>query len=117
MKQTNRSEVLERRFPYLCKVLYFPPEKGAVDPSPQAHPQAPLSPMGWYLRSPILPRVGDVIPFGQTLYAVTTVILDDCCSADTISRVDKQAGRVAEREDTAKWQAVLWVSFWGVASA
>jgi hypothetical protein len=113
MKPNTRSEALERRFPYLCKVLYFPPEKGVIDLAPQA----PLSPMGWYLRSPVLPRVGDVIPFGQTLYAVTTVILEDCCSADTISRVDKQAGRVAEREDTVKWHAVLWVSFWGVASA
>jgi hypothetical protein len=47
---------------------------------------------------------------------VTTIILEDCCSADAIAKVDKQAARLAEREESPKWHAVIWVSFWGVKS-
>jgi len=31
-------------------------------------------------------------------------------------KLDKLAGRVAERDDSPKWHAVLWVAFWGVKS-
>lgn len=64
----------------------------------------------------MLPRVGDVIPYGQYLFAVSTLILEDCYSADTISKVDRLAGRIAEKEEAPKWHAVIWVSFWGVKS-
>ncbi|MGC1306345.1 MAG: hypothetical protein WA885_03890 [Phormidesmis sp.] len=110
MKNTTRSLALDRRFPHLCKVLYFPEE------TPQTSCHAPTGQMNWYLRAPMLPRVGDVIPYGQYLFSVTTVILEDCCSADSIAKVDKQAGRVAERDETPKWNAVIWVGFWGVKS-
>ncbi len=71
----------------------------------------------WYLRSSMLPRIGDVVPYGDSLFSVTTIILEDCCSADAIAKVDKQAARLAEREDLpTKWHAVVWVSFWGVKS-
>jgi len=108
MKNTTRTVALERRFPNLCKVLYFPGKEA------ERSPHAPTGQTDWYFRSPMLPRVGDVIPYGQYLFSVTTVILEDCCSADTISRVDKFAGRMAEKE--AKCQAVIWVEFWGVRS-
>ena len=72
--------------------------------------------LNWFLRSPMMPRIGDVIPYGQYLFSVTTVILEDCCSAETIAKVDKQAGRIAENNDTPKWHAVVWVNFWGVKS-
>lgn len=112
MRNTTRSVALERRFPYLCKVLYFPDQQGD-----DGFRHAPTYPVNWYLRSPMLPRVGDVIPHGQSLFSVTTVILEDCCSADAISKVDKLAGRIAERDEEPKWHAVVWVSFWGVMSA
>lgn len=110
MRNTTRSAALERRFPHLCKVLYFP------DKSNQAARNAPAGQLNWYLRSSMMPRVGDVIPYGQSLFSVETVILEDCCSADAISKVDKQASRVAERDETPKWHAVVWVSFWGMKS-
>ncbi|NJM97443.1 MAG: hypothetical protein HC800_09960 [Phormidesmis sp. RL_2_1] len=78
--------------------------------------RAPTSQMNWYSRVPMLPRIGDVIPYGQYLFSVTTVILEDCCSADAIYKVDKQASRIAEREEVPKWDAVVWVSFWGMKS-
>lgn len=110
MKSTPRSFALEQRFPYLCKVIYFPNY-------PADHPrEAPSTPLNWYLRAPLLPRVGDVIPYGQALFAVNTVILEDCHSADAISKVDKHARRVAEKEEQPKWHAVIWVSFWGTQS-
>ena len=112
MKNTARLAAVERRFPYLCKVLYFPNVRGD-DPRDDLSHRMLANPMSWYLRSPMLPRVGDVIPYGQSLFAVTTVILEDCCSADAISKVDKQAGRIAERDETPKWHAVVWVGFWG----
>ena len=110
MRNTTRSLALERRFPYLCKVLYFPEKAGQISP------HAPVSQLNWYLRSAMMPRVGDVLPYGQSLFSVTTVILEDCCSADAIYKVDKQAGRIAERDDAPKWHAVIWVNFWGVKS-
>lgn len=111
MKNTTRSVALEHRFPYLCKILYLP------DPqAPVTSFDAPNSQMSWYLRIPMLPRVGDVIPYGQYLFAVTTIILEDCHSADTVSKVDRQAGRIAEREEAPKYHAVIWVSFWGMKS-
>lgn len=72
--------------------------------------------MNWYLRSPMLPRVGDVIPFGQSLFSVTAVILEDCYSTESLTKLDRMAGRIAERDDNPKWHAVLWVDFWGVKS-
>lgn len=111
MRNTNtRSLALEQRFPYLCKVLYFPAQQ------PDSDYQAPTSQLSWYLRSPLLPRTGDVIPYGQSLFSVTTVVLEDCCSADAIFKVDRQASRVADREEIPKWHAVIWVSFWGMKS-
>ncbi|MGB3298319.1 MAG: hypothetical protein WBA76_08610 [Phormidesmis sp.] len=109
MRNTTRLIATDRRFPYLCKVLYFPEQNGD-DPLQRG----PAGQLAWYLRSPMLPRVGDVIPYGQSLYSVTTVILEDCCSADAISKVDKQAGRIAERSELPKWHAMIWVSFWGI---
>lgn len=111
MKNTARSVAIDRRFPFLCKVLYFPEKKTA-----ETSRYAPTSQLNWYLRTPMMPRVGDVIPHGQYLFSVTTIILEDCCSADTITKVDKQAGRIAEKEETPKWHAVIWVSFWGMKS-
>ncbi|KPQ37485.1 MAG: hypothetical protein HLUCCA11_00120 [Phormidesmis priestleyi Ana] len=108
MRNPTRSAAIESRFPYLCKVLYFPEQTA----SENAH-YAPAEQFGWFLRSSTLPRVGDVIPYGQSLFSVTTVILEDCCSADAISKVDRLAGRIAEREEMPKWQAVIWVGFWG----
>ncbi len=110
MRNTTRSAALERRFPYLCKVLYFP------DQGQETARQAPAGQLNWYLRSSTMPRVGDVIPYGQSLFSVETIILEDCCSADAISKVDKQAGRIAERDEVPKWHAVVWVSFWGMKS-
>ena len=110
MKQTPRAIALERRYPFRCKVIYFPQQNN------QSDLRAPSEQMSWYLRSPMLPRVGDVIPFGQSLFSVTAVILDDCCSAESAVKLDKLAGRLAERDDTPKWHAVLWVAFWGVKS-
>ncbi|MGB7084907.1 MAG: hypothetical protein WBD47_05100 [Phormidesmis sp.] len=112
MKNSARSVALDRRFPYLCKVLYFPPDQQTLETSHRA----PTTKLDWYLRAPMMPRVGDVIPYEQYWFSVTTVILEDCCSADAISKVDKVAGRIAEKEDSPKWHAVVWVSFWGVAS-
>ncbi len=109
MRNITRSVAAERRFPYLCKVLYFPQQKEADHPR-----EGPIGQLTWYLRSPMLPRVGDVIPYDQSLFSVTTVILEDCCSADAIAKVDRQAGRIAERAETPKWHAVVWVSFWGM---
>lgn len=106
----TRSIALEHRFPYLCKVLYLP------DMQPETSPHAPDNQMNWYLRISMLPRVGDVIPYGQYLFSVTTVILEDCCSADAIFKVERQARRIAEKDETPKWHAVVWVSFWGVKS-
>ncbi|MEM6450503.1 MAG: hypothetical protein AAF703_09335 [Cyanobacteria bacterium P01_D01_bin.105] len=108
--QPPQSMALERRYPYRCKVMYFP------QPADKADLQAPSEQMSWYLRSFILPRVGDVIPFGQSLFAVTTVIFEDCCSSDSAAKLDKLAGRLAARDDTPKWHAILWVAFWGVKS-
>ena len=95
MRNTARASALERRFPYLCKVLYLPEQQ-----PPGGSPHAPTNQLNWYLRSPLLPRTGDVIPYGQYLFAVTAVILEDCCSADAIFKVDRQAGRIAEKEET-----------------
>lgn len=111
MKNTARSVAIDRRFPYLCKVLYFPEQQ-----TPETSRHAPANQLNWYLRTPMMPRVGDVIPYGQSLFSVNTVILEDCCTADAISKVDKQAARIAEKDDTPKWHAVVWVSFWGVKS-
>ena len=108
MKNIARTVALEQRFPNLCKVLYFPGN------APERSPHAPTSQLNWFLRTAALHRVGDVIPYGQYLFAVPTVILEDCCSADTAFKVDKLAGRLAEKEDSAKYQAVIWVEFWGV---
>ena len=102
MRNTTRSAALERRFPYLCKVLYFP------DNGSETARSAPANQLNWYLRSSMMPRVGDVIPYGQSLFSVNTVILEDCCSADAVSKVDKQASRAAERDEIPKWHAVVW---------
>lgn len=110
MKNTARAVALERRFPNLCKVLYFPGDES------DRSPYAPTSQCNWYLRTAALPRVGDVIPYGQYYFTVTTVILEDCCSADTVMKVDRTAGRLAEKDATAKYQAVIWVEFWGMKS-
>lgn len=110
MKNTTRAVALERRFPNLCKVLYFPSDES------ERSPHAPTGQLNWFLRSAMLPRQGDVIPYGQSLFSVTAVILDDCCSADTVSKVDKLARRLAEREASPKYHAVIWVEFWGVKS-
>ncbi|MEL6604037.1 MAG: hypothetical protein AAFP20_12500 [Cyanobacteria bacterium J06614_10] len=110
MRNITRSAALERRFPNVCKVLYFPGKEE------ERAPHAPTGQLDWYLRSSMLPRVGDVIPYGQYLFSVTTVILEDCCSGDTLFKVDKYAGRLAEREDSPKYHAVIWVDFWGVKS-
>ena len=110
MKNTARTVALERRFPHLCKVLYFPGN------NPDKSPHAPTSQCNWYLRTAALPRVGDVIPYGQYYFSVTTVILEDCCSGDTVLKLDRYAGRLAEKENAAKYQAVIWVEFWGVQS-
>lgn len=111
MKNSTRTVALGRRFPNLCKVLYFP------ESDSDQSPHAPTSQMNWYMRSALLPRRGDVIPYGQYLFSVTSIILEDCCSADTIFKVDKLAGRLAEKEESAKCQAVVWVEFWGLKSA
>ncbi|MEO1622833.1 MAG: hypothetical protein AAFU53_17585 [Cyanobacteria bacterium J06632_3] len=108
-RNISRIASLERHYPNLCKVLYFPGKE------PEQSPHAPTGQIDWYFRSPTLPRVGDVIPYGEYLFSVTTVILEDCCSADTIARVDRLAGRLAEK-DSHKYQAVVWVEFWGVRS-
>ena len=110
MQQTPQSTALERRYLYRCKVIYFP------QPADKTAPQAPAQQMSWYLRSPLLPRLGDVIPFGPSLFSVTAVILEDCCSSDSAAKLDKLAGRLAARDDTPKWHAILWVGFWGVKS-
>ena len=110
MKNITRAAALEQRFPNLCKVLYFPGNE------PERSPHAPTGQLNWFFRTAMLPRVGDVIPYGQYLFSVTTVILDDCCSADTVSKVDKLARRLAEREASAKYHAVIWVEYWGVKS-
>jgi hypothetical protein len=110
MKNTTRTIALEQRFPNLCKVLYFPGKEA------DRSPHAPSGQINWHLRSSMLPRVGDVIPYGQYLFCVTTVILEDCCSADSLLRVERLAGRLAEKEAQAKYQAVIWVEFWGVTS-
>ncbi len=110
MKNTAKTVALQRRFPNLCKVLYFPGNES------ERSPRAPTSQLNWFLRTAMLPREGDVIPYGQYLFSVTTVILEDCCSADTAFKVDKLAGRLAEKEESAKYQAVIWVEFWGVKS-
>ncbi|MFK8186136.1 MAG: hypothetical protein AB8B99_22405 [Phormidesmis sp.] len=110
MRQTPRSIALERRYPFRCKVIYFPQERGQND----LH--APTEQMNWYLRSPMMPRVGDVIPFGQSLFSVTAVILDDCYGTESAAKLDRLAGRMAERDESPKWHAVLWVEFWGVKS-
>jgi len=110
MRQTPRSIALERRYPFRCKVIYFP-QKGE-----QADLRAPSEQLNWYLRSPMLPRVGDVIPFGQSLFSVSAVILEDCYATESAVKLDRLAGRIAERDDTPKWHAVLWVEFWGVKS-
>ncbi|PZO58728.1 MAG: hypothetical protein DCF15_04415 [Phormidesmis priestleyi] len=115
MRNTTRSVALEQRFPYLCKVLYFPANQAeAVSYRPNS--QAPSSQLDWYSRVPMLPRVGDVIPYGQYLFSVTTVILEDCCSGNAIHKVERQATRIAEKEEMPKWHAVIWVSFWGMKS-
>lgn len=108
---TKSSVALERRYPNLCKVLYLPEQQ-----PPGNSPYAPTTQMSWYLRSPMLPRIGDVIPYGRYLFSVTAVILEDCCTADSITKVDKQARRIAEKDDSPKWHAVVWVNFWGVKS-
>jgi hypothetical protein len=110
MRNTTKSLALEQRFPILCKVLYVPGEE------PNSTPHAPASQLAWYLRSPMLPRVGDVIPYGRYLFSVSTVILEDCCTGDAIAKVDRQATRIAEKEEAAKWHAVVWVTFWGIKS-
>ena len=110
MRNSVRSAALENRFPFLCKVLYIP------EAEPAESPHAPDTKMNWYLRSPLMPRVGDVIPYGQYFFSVTSVILEDCCTGDAISKVDRQAKRVAEKETDPKWHALIWVSFWGVQS-
>ncbi|MEO0647992.1 MAG: hypothetical protein AAFZ17_17875 [Cyanobacteria bacterium J06650_10] len=110
MRNTTRTVALERRFPNLCKVLYFPGD------DPNKSPHAPTGQLNWYMRSAQLPRMGDVIPYGQYLFAVTAIILEDCCSAETAFKADKIAGRLAEKEESAKYQAVIWVEFWGVKS-
>jgi hypothetical protein len=111
MRNVTRSVAVERRFPYLCKVIYFPEQK-----EHHSFSRAPNTQVSWYLRSSMLPRVGDVVPYSDSLFSVTTIILEDCCSSDAIAKVDKQAARIAEREDAPKWHAVIWVSFWGVKS-
>ncbi|CAN5653122.1 hypothetical protein BH23CYA1_BH23CYA1_12760 [soil metagenome] len=110
MRSNYTTSALEQRFPYLCKVLYFP------DQQSESVQQAPNNPLNWYMRAPLLPRIGDVIPYGQSLFSVTTVILEDCCTADALFKVDRQAGRIAEKEEVPKWHAVIWVSFWGIKS-
>lgn len=110
MKNTTRSVALERRFPHLCKVLYFPGKEA------ESSPHAPTGQISWYSRSSMLPRVGDVLPYGQYLFSVTTVILEDCCSAESLFKVDRMAGRVAEKEEVPKYHAVVWVDFWGIKS-
>ena len=109
MSNITRTAALEKRFPNLCKVLYFPSE------DPNKSPHAPTSQLNWHMRSAQLPRMGDIIPHGQYLFSVTAIILEDCCSAETAFKVDKIAGRLAEKEDSAKCQAVLWVEFWGIS--
>jgi hypothetical protein len=111
MRSITRSIAVERRFPYLCKIIYFPEQK-----EHHSSIRVPNTQTSWYLRISTLPRIGDVIPYGDSLFAVTTIILEDCCSADAIAKVDKQAARLAEREESPKWHAVIWVSFWGVKS-
>ena len=115
MRQTPRSIALERRYPFRCKVIYFPQPR-SDKPEEQPDLRAPSEQLNWYLRSPMLPRVGDVIPFGQSLFSVTAVILEDCYGTESAVKLDKLAGRIAERDDTPKWHAVLWVEFWGVKS-
>lgn len=110
MRNSIQSAALENRFPFLCKVLYLP----EADPSESPH--APTNKISWFLRSPLMPRVGDVIPYGQYFFSVTSVILEDCCTGETISKVDRQAKRVAEKEDRPQRQALIWVNFWGVQS-
>ncbi len=110
MKNITRTAALERRFPHLSKVLYFPGN------NPDKSPHAPTGQLNWFMRSAVLPRLGDVIPHGQYLFVVTTIILEDCCSADTTFKVDKMAGRLAEKDESTKYQAVIWVEFWGVRS-
>ena len=111
MKNTTaRAVAVERRFPTLCKVHYFPGKD--ADQSPHA----PTGQLDWYLRSSMLPRVGDVIPYGQYLFSVTTVILDDCYSSDSLFKLEKQAKRLAEKDDARKPQATDWVEFWGEKS-
>ncbi|MGB5913424.1 MAG: hypothetical protein WBG63_01070 [Phormidesmis sp.] len=111
MKNITRTVALENRFPNLCKVLYFPGN------DPEKSPHAPTGQLNWYLRSSTLPRTGDVIPYGQYLFSVATIILEDCCSGDTPFKVDKVAGRLAEKEESGKYQAIVWVEFWGIKSA
>lgn len=108
MRQTPRTIALERRYPFRCKVIYFPQQETKQDI------RAPQEQMNWYMRSPMLPRVGDVVPFGQTLFSVTAVILEDCYSTESAAKLDRLAGRIAEKDETPRWHAVLWVAFWGV---
>ena len=112
MKNTSlRAIAAERRFPTLCKVHYFPGKEA------NQSPHAPTGQLDWYLRSSMLPRVGDVIPYGQYLFAVTTVIFDDCCSSESLLKLEKQAARLAEKDiSRSKPQATIWVEFWGVKS-
>ena len=110
MRNSVQSAALENRFPFLCKVLYLP----EADLSESPH--APTNKISWFLRSPLMPRVGDVIPYGQYFFSVTSVILEDCCTGETISKVDRQAKRVAEKEDRPQRQALIWVNFWGIQS-
>ncbi len=111
MRNITRSIAVDRRFPYLCKVIYFPEQN-----EHRSSLRVPNAQTSWYLRSSLLPRVGDVIPYGDSLFSVTTIILEDCCSADAIAKVEKQAARLAEKEEAHKCHAVVWVSFWGVKS-
>ena len=110
MRNSIQSAALENRFPFLCKVLYIP------EADPTDSPHAPSNKMSWFLRSPLMPRVGDVIPYGQYFFSVTSVILEDCCTGESISKLDRQAKRVAEKEGSPKRHALIWVRFWGVQS-
>ncbi|NEP17024.1 MAG: hypothetical protein F6J97_08965 [Leptolyngbya sp. SIO4C1] len=102
---------LDRRYPYLCKVLYFPTQASAQDP------YAPRDKETWLMRCFTLPRKGDVVPHGHALFTVTTAILEDCCSANDPVKLEKQAKKAAEKAANSQPQVILWVEFWGVRSA
>ncbi|MEO0457704.1 MAG: hypothetical protein AAF152_14160 [Cyanobacteria bacterium P01_A01_bin.114] len=100
------------RFPYLCKVLYFPTPDQA-----QRDPYAPREKSSWFMRCFTLPRTGDVLPHSKYLFEVTAVILDDCHSASDLSTLERQIKKVAEKNQSSQPQAILWVEFWGLRTA